>query len=217
MKSHYPFLTLGEPSWNFRKKFRRETLKNGVFLKSILTPDLDPSPRGCPTVPTYISQLTRPFTPYYHSPLQDVLACLYIWHRWTEMWGCETGDVFEGAVGASGITLLHILLLAALTCLELLPSWAQGLRVIPLPARSDTSYSSFLGWFVRRATLDQGIQRKSKEFGHEHPVCFQIKHLRWNYLSFWFISSFPPMQSSKMSLIPVRTSFTNDFLLLSAF
>ena len=33
-----PFLILGEPPWNFTKKFRRETLKNEVFRKSILTP-----------------------------------------------------------------------------------------------------------------------------------------------------------------------------------
>ena len=50
------FLTLGEPPWNFRKKFRRETLKNEVFRKSILTPPtpLDP-PLGGPTVPIYVN------------------------------------------------------------------------------------------------------------------------------------------------------------------
>ena len=33
-----PFLALGEPPRDLRKKFRREMLKNEVFRKSILTP-----------------------------------------------------------------------------------------------------------------------------------------------------------------------------------
>ena len=45
-------MTLGEPHRNFRKKFRRETLKNEVFRKSILTPPLPRPPplgvRPCP-------------------------------------------------------------------------------------------------------------------------------------------------------------------------
>ena len=52
--------TLEEPPSNFRKKFRRETLKNEVFRKSILTPPqlsyLDPL--GGPTVPTYVGRIS---------------------------------------------------------------------------------------------------------------------------------------------------------------
>ena len=49
-------LTLGEPPWNFRKKFRRETRKNRGFSKINFDPPhhpLDPPWGTEPTVPIY--------------------------------------------------------------------------------------------------------------------------------------------------------------------
>ena len=45
---YYPFLTLGEAPWNFRKKVRHETFKNEVFRKSILTPPPTETPPPSP-------------------------------------------------------------------------------------------------------------------------------------------------------------------------
>ena len=53
-KIYTPFLTLGEPPWNFRKKFRRETLKRRFFEHRFWPPPPTSTPwGGGPTVPTY--------------------------------------------------------------------------------------------------------------------------------------------------------------------
>ena len=116
----HSLLTIGEPPWNFRKKFRSETLKNEVFRKSILTPPsvpLDP-PLGGPTVPIYV--ILCPLciaTPLWHerSELEFVtltfdwvmLCEVYlglglapdIWGTWGELISAESSGMWGECVG----------------------------------------------------------------------------------------------------------------------
>ena len=70
VKFTLPFWPLEDPLETLEKKFRRQTLKNEVFRKSIWPPPQTPplTPLGCPTVPIYAFGC---FERVYSSPLES--------------------------------------------------------------------------------------------------------------------------------------------------